>query len=212
MKTKIRFLLGNALAAVMDFGIGTALAAGIGTWYGVSLPWYLVCTGGVLSLLPDLDLVQSVIRGVSAPFDHRQTPFHRPLLVLPLAIGVAYLLGGEMWAVIAGVCVFGHYVHDTNFVGTSYGIAWFWPFSPQYWSVFVSFTPEVFESGSHHDWLRQNWLRPSLLSIREIGVGLVGFGIALWLMMVSPLMILVVVLGAVASVYSFWIITRRSPL
>lgn len=211
MKTKISFLLGNALAAVMDFGIGTALAAGIATWYGVNLPWYLVFMGGVLSLLPDFDLVPSVIRGVSAPFDHRQTPSHRPLLVLPLAIVVAYLLGGQMWAVIAGVCVFGHYVHDTNFVGTSYGIAWFWPFSPQYWSIFGSFTSEVFESGSHHEWLRQNWLRPSVLSIREIGVGLVGVCIALWLITVPPVTIFLVLLVAITSIHSFWIVSRLYP-
>jgi LexA-binding, inner membrane-associated putative hydrolase len=205
-------LTGNALAAFMDFGIGTAVATGIAYWYEVSLPWYLVFLGGILSLIPDFDLVPSVIRGVSPKFDHRQTPFHRPLLILPLAIITAYLFGGSMWALITGICVFGHYIHDTNFVGTDYGIAWFWPFSHRYWSVFGSFAPAKLDQGSHHVWLRQNWLQPSILSLREIGIGLVGIYTALWFMYIPAEIINAVVLSAIVLVNCFWISVRLFPL
>lgn len=182
MKEKISILAGNALAAFMDFGIGTAIATLVAYSYGVSLPWYLVFLGGILSLIPDFDLVPSVLLGVSPSFDHRQTPFHRPLLVIPIVLVLAYLPGGEMWFVIAGICVSGHYLHDTNFISTNYGIAWFWPFSHNYWSVFGSFTPEPQETGSHYEWLRKNWLQPSFLSVREISIGFLGLSIALALM------------------------------
>ncbi len=109
MKRTVMLLAGNALAAFMDFGIGTAIAAGVATWYGTSLPWYLVFLGGVLSLVPDFDLVPSVIRGISPSFDHRQTPFHRPLLMLPLTITTAYL---SLW---------------WRHVGTDYRVMCFWP-------------------------------------------------------------------------------------
>lgn len=211
MKRTVLLLIGNALAAFMDFGIGTAIATGVTTWCGIHLPWYLVFIGGVLALVPDFDLVPSVIHGVSPSFDHRQTCFHRPLLILPLIITTAYLFGGSMWALIAGLCVFTHYVHDTNFVGTNYGIAWLWPFSHRYWSIFGSFTPKR-TVGSHHEWLQKNWLRPSLLSVREIGIGLGGICVALWLMDVLALMIFAVFLVTVASVNSLWIIERRFPL
>ncbi len=112
-----------------------------------------------------------------------------------------------MWALITGLCVFGHYIHDTNFVGTNYGIAWFWPFSHQYWSVSGSFTPEV-HVGSHHEWLLQNWLKPSVLSLREISIGLLGLGVALWCMAVPAQIIALVVLLAVVAVNSFWFTVR----
>jgi hypothetical protein len=166
--------------------------------------------GGILSLIPDFDLVPSVLFGVSPTFDHRQTLFHRPLLVLPIVIALSYLLGGEMWLVITAICVSGHYLHDTNFIGTEYGIAWFWPFSKQYWSVFGSFTPESPESGSHHEWLRKNWLRPSFMSIREIFVGLVGVGISLWFMSLPPAIIVSILLGFVMCIFGLWSIQNKT--
>ncbi len=181
MVDKLYILSANALAAFMDFGIGAAIAALVAHSYGGSLPWYLLFLGGILALVPDFDLVPSVFKGVSPTFDHRQTPFHRPLLVLPLVSVVAYLIGGEMWLMIAGICVFGHYLHDTNFTGTSYGIAWFWPFSKQYWSVFGSYQPGPLKIGHHYEWLKQNWLQPSMLSVREISIGVIGLSVAMWL-------------------------------
>jgi hypothetical protein len=208
MRRAILLLFGNALAAFMDFGIGTAVAAGVAALYGVSLSWYLVFLGGILSLIPDFDLVPSVIRGISPSFDHRQTLFHRPLLILPLTIATAYLFGGSMWAIITGVCVFGHYIHDTNFVGTDYGIAWCWPFSHQYWSLSGSFTPEL-HIGSHHEWLHQNWLRPSFISVREITIGLLGVGIALELIHVPQTIVCIMLLMAIIAVNSLWLLACR---
>jgi hypothetical protein len=211
MKEKISILAGNALAAFMDFGIGTAVATLVAYSYGVSLPWYLVFLSGVLALVPDFDLVPSVVFGVSPTFDHKQTPLHRPLLVLPLVITGAYLFGGEMWLVIAAICVSGHYLHDTNFIGTNYGIAWFWPFSHKFWSAFGSFTPEPYdENGSHNEWLRENWLRPSFLSVREISIGLVGLSITLWMLSHSPLVVGTAWLLFALSFGSLWTVQRST--
>jgi hypothetical protein len=208
MKVKISILVANALAAFMDFGIGTAITTLVAYSYGVTLPWYLVFLGGILALVPDFDLVPSVVRGVSPTFDHRQSIFHRPFLVLPVIIFSAYVFGGVMWAVIAGMCVLGHYIHDTNFTGTDYGIAWFWPFSHKYWSVFGSFIPETFETGSHYEWLKKNWLRPSYLSIREIGSGLLGLSLALWLISHSLPIIVSMWILAVVGVGTLWFVQR----
>jgi LexA-binding, inner membrane-associated putative hydrolase len=208
MVDKLFILSANALAAFMDFGIGTAIAALVAYSYDVSLPWYLLFFGGILALVPDFDLVPSVFRGISPTFDHRQTPFHRPLLVLPLVVVIAYQLGGEMWLMIASICVFGHYLHDTNFIGTSYGLAWFWPFSKQYWSIFGSYEPELPKIGYHHEWLKQNWLQPSVLSVREIGAGVIGLSIAMWMSGVSFFFISAFGLLVITSVGLLWRLYR----
>ena len=210
MKEKVSILAGNALAAFMDFGIGTAIATFVAQTYGVPLPWYLVFLGGILSLVPDFDLVLSVLLGVSPAFDHHQTPFHRPLLVLPIVAVLAYLLGGEMWFLITFICVFGHYLHDTNFISTEYGIAWFWPFSQKYWSVFGSFTPDPFVSGSHYVWLRKNWLRPSCMSLREISIGLVGVSISLWYLALPTPLIAGLLFGFIISIIGVWSIQNKA--
>ena len=187
MRQRFLFLAASTLAAGMDFGIGMAIASLVTNWFGTHAPWYVLGIGGVLALLPDFDLIPSVIRCASPTFDHHQSPFHRPLLVLPISILIAYLFFGQMWAVITGICVLAHYIHDTNFISNTYGIAWFWPFSDLYWSphgLFIS-------SGntSHTDWLQANWLQPSILSIREITTGLLGVSIALYQSNISVLVI-----------------------
>lgn len=204
MKDKTRIFIGNGLAAVMDFGIGTVLATGIAEWYEVALPWYAIFFGGVLALIPDFDLLPSVISGVSPAFDHHQTLLHRPLLILPIVLVGMFLLGGTIWVLIAGACVFAHYLHDTNFMNTDHGIAWFWPFSHKNWSIFGPYRPMLPIANSHYEWLNRYWLRPSPLSIREICIGLVCFSISLRLVNCSYSSILCLWLIAGILLYGFW--------
>jgi hypothetical protein len=171
MHTKFLLLAANAMAAFMDFGVGCLLATLVIRSLDLTIAWPYALIGGLLALIPDLDLVPSVIMGRSARFDHRQTPFHRPLLVLPIVTLLGFLFGGIAWASIAFLCVLWHYLHDTNFVDTSYGIAWLWPFSDQYWSVWGSYMGQ--SDMGHHQWLAHYWLRPTFLSVREIGIGAV---------------------------------------
>ena len=144
---KRRFILysANLMAAVMDAGIGMLIAALISTAAGVTLPWYGLMLGAMFALLPDLDLVPSVLwRGVLT-FDHRQTLFHRPLLFIPLVTAVTYLMGGSVWASIAFTAVLWHFLHDTNFLDDTYGVAWFWPFSNHFWSLRGAFPPPLLQ-------------------------------------------------------------------
>jgi hypothetical protein len=74
--------------------------------------------------------------------------------------------------------------------------------------VFGSFIPETFETGSHYEWLKKNWLRPSYLSIREIGSGLLGLSLALWLISHSLPIIVSMWILAVVGVGTLWFVQR----
>lgn len=176
MQKHILYLGANAMAAFMDFGVGYLIAVLVTMGFETSLPWQYLLIGGFCALIPDIDLVPSVLMGRSASFDHRQTLFHRPLLVVPIVTIIGFILGGYLWASIVFLCVVWHYLHDTNFTDTTYGIAWLWPFSSQYWSLWGSYMSQT--DLGHHQWLETFWMKPSILSVREVGIGLISFCIA----------------------------------
>lgn len=200
-------LVANAMAAFMDFGVGCLIAELSFLSFNVTIPWQYIFIGGLLALIPDLDLVPSVLSGKSASFDHRQTLFHRPFVVLPLTVCVALLLGGVVWALVTLLCVLWHYLHDTNFVDTSYGIAWLWPFSNKYWSVWGSYISQ--SSMGHHQWLEHFWLRPTFLSARELSVGLLCLITAGILSAVPPLYLTIGIFSIVAGVGYTWFVSSR---
>ena len=166
---KFTLYAGNLMAAVMDAGIGMLITSVTSLYFGITLTMPALMLGAFLALLPDLDLVPSVLRHATITFDHRQTLLHRPLLLLPVVTLFSFWLGGTLWAIIAFTCVLWHFLHDTNFVDDTYGVAWLWPFSNQFWSVRGFFEPPV--PLSHEEWLKKHWLRPTDVSLRELGIG-----------------------------------------
>jgi len=163
---RILYLYANLLAGFFDVSVGMLIAAVIETKFGISIAWRHLLIGGILAVLPDFDIVLPILFH-TVQGDHHQTIFHRPIVLLPVSILIGYAFGGFLWALITGVCVLFHYIHDT--VG---GIAWLWPFSGKY----VTFrglenpSPEI----NHDTWIWENWLQPSLLSISEIALGSVA--------------------------------------
>ncbi len=167
----------------MDFCVGTLIAACIGAVLHIHTPlWYLII-GGILAFLPDFDVIWPILRqfltGRTITGNHHETVMHRPILLVPAATLIAYIVGGPYWALTACLCVLWHYTHDTKGMGGG-GIAWLWPYSSDYWSPqgFAKPTP----ADSEHDaWIEKNWMRLSAMSVRELSIGLVALSIALFI-------------------------------
>lgn len=204
MKSKLLFLYASAMAAFMDFGVGTLITSIVAYNFGTILPWPYLFIGGLLALAPDMDMVPSVVWGKSPSFDHRQTIFHRPLFLILLISLIAWLLGGQMWLIISLLCITYHFLHDTNFTSNTYGIAWFWPFSNKYWNLNGSFTAKP--GMEHHFWLKNFWLRPTTLSVREISTGLICLTIAGIFMEVPYLLLLIPILLLIFGTSLVWFI------
>lgn len=156
----VRWMIGNALAAALDAAVGMFLVALFGalTETPVALPH--LALGALLALLPDADLLPGVLlKDVQG--NHRTTYFHKPVLLVPLAAGIAYGAGGGYWALVAGACVLWHYLHDTI-----EGITWLWPLSPKFYS-FKGPKDDLLVV-DHGQWLERTWLNPNERSQTEL--------------------------------------------
>ena len=203
---KLQYLGANAMAAVMDFGVGALIAVSISALLGVEVSTATFLLGGVLALVPDFDVVPRIFSLQFVDFDHHATLFHRPLIMIPVTAFIALLLGGVIWFWIALVCVAYHFLHDIGWTRGSYtGIALFWPLSDKCWSWFGSYEqPEQFP---HRAWLDTFWLKPTKKSVGELTVGLIAFLVALSIAgTYSPLLVLIPVLIVLGSLF-VWLTT-----
>lgn len=170
---KLRILLANALAGILDLCVGAAIAATALRLAGAQIaPWHLA-VGALLAVLPDLDILWPILSGQEAKGDHHLTLMHRPLLIIPAASLLMYALGGTAWEIIAFLCVTWHYLHDTPLFGSN-GVAWLWPI---YSGGVHPHGPDV----SHHKWLKENWMTLSPRLCMELGAGLVALSLALYI-------------------------------
>lgn len=169
--SRLLTLAANGMAGFMDLAVGMLIVASLGTLFSLEITFYHLLIGGFFALFPDMDIVGDVIKGKAPESDHHLTLFHRPLVVLPTLALLTFLFVGSEWAVIVFSCVFWHYLHDTKWQSGLGGIAWFWPFTPQYWSPMHGFEPPR-EYTAHHDHLKKYWLVPSSLSLFELSIGL----------------------------------------
>lgn len=170
--TALRNYLANILAAYLDFTIGCLGVVLLAQGYGYELMWWQILLGGVLALLPDIDITPILLLGQNPQFDHRQTIFHRPLVMIPVVSLTCYAFGGSFWALTAVACLLWHFLHDVDWFGRRYGVAWFWPFSKHFWSIYGAFTPP--SNLAHQDWLASHWLRPTQLSVTELSFALLS--------------------------------------
>ncbi len=178
---KLRMLFGNALAGFLDLCMGACIAAVVLSWSGVHQQlWHLVL-GALLGVLPDFDMVPTVLRGREATGNHRVSIMHRPLLLIPGASLMAFFLGGPVWALIAFLSVTWHFVHDTPPFSIG-GISWLWPFDYRYWSLWGPVEPHG-GGMTHYEWLKKFWLRPSAVSVAEVCAGLIAIIIALFIVL-----------------------------
>jgi hypothetical protein len=174
---KILFLA-NGMAAVMDFGVGALIAVVISLAFDSTITPITLLLGGIFALLPDFDVLPHILMGKEVTFDHHQTLWHRPALVLVVVGGLLYVFGTTTWCVIAVICLIYHYLHDTGWVSKATGIAWLWPFSARAFSWF-GFYDQV--PSDHHPWLQNYWCTPTARSVSELGIGISSLVLALHL-------------------------------
>lgn len=182
----------------MDFGVGALIATATFYFLGDGVPEFAWLVGGMLALLPDFDIVPTIFGGHFVTFDHHQTLLHRPLLMIPFATFVALILGGVLWACIAFLCVFYHFLHDTGWNTKRTGTTWFWPFQDGFVAPHGIYTLQ--NPYSHHEWMNRYWFVPSKRSVSEIAIGAtslaLAFSIADWYWPLSSVLVLGVLLMA----------------
>jgi hypothetical protein len=187
----VLILAGSGMGAFLDFGVGmmiTALFAIIAEY--PLAPWHLL-VGGILGFLPDFDIIPLILRRKYATVaDHHTTLMHRPIIVLPIATALAWLIGGNFWAIVTVLCVSWHYFHDTRALSDG-GIDLFWPL-PARVTGFVE-PPRV----DLIDWLRWRWFKPTTFALTELKLGSLGMFIGVFQVLGSP--------AAIAAVVACWI-------
>lgn len=164
------------MAGFLDLCMGALITSLTLTLLGQDpLPWHLA-VGAVLAVLPDFDIIPAILTNQKGVENHHTTLMHRPLFLVPAASLVAYALGGGTWELVAFLCVTWHFVHDTPPLSPG-GIAWFWPMSEKFWSVYGSGEPQP-GTLKHDEWIATYWLKPTYRSVTEMSVGLVALVLA----------------------------------
>ena len=173
-------LIGNALAAFLDFSAGVFVICLVALALGYRADPAAYIIGGILGMAPDFDVFYMFFKKKRVYGDHHQFITHRPVFGIALSSLFGLLLGGDFWVIAAPSCLFWHYLHDTEGFGGG-GVAWFWPLSKQYYSPFRIASPEKSLMGQnqdrHDNWLEATWLVPSKKSVTEIAIGSALLGI-----------------------------------
>ena len=198
MKT-LSYLIANLMAGFPDFGFGFLAAVLTALYLNYPLAWWEpVVAGAVFSVLPDYDIVPSILKraftGTSYDFDHHQSYLHWPILVLPVVTVVMWYFFGAYWGNVAFICVFAHYVHDALYMEN--GIAWIVRLKRRYEGDSGFSTPD--------DWIGKNWMQSSWLSLSEMLVGIACFSIALLLMTHNSNLAIACFVGLHAAMFGFW--------
>jgi hypothetical protein len=185
---KLFYLAANAMAAFMDFAVGTLITVLVAFMLGHPLLWWEPLVGGVLALLPDFDvLIPFVISSVTGrPFkhNHHESFLHWPFMMLPIVLIVGIFISGEywhtdkFWTLTALLCVLAHYLHDAAGMG-EHGPGWFLRRQQKYWSRLGIVEPA---DPDHEHWIRTNWLQPSKLSLWELSLGAIALGLTFYLL------------------------------
>ncbi len=169
---KLKKLIANGLVAALDFCLGAFLCVWILHGFGIQATALHAIIGGLLGLLPDIDLPSQFMKKQGEQIDHHTTLFHFPLLMIPACAFVAGLIGGQRWGCVTAACLLMHYLHDMT--GPYGGLMFFWPFTTDMFGVHGrerhGFSKrEIYIRDFGHDhWIRTYWMRPSVLSIPEL--------------------------------------------
>ncbi len=148
------------LLAQLVFGVDTII--GLGSYVVLSLLfgqefniWFLLFAW-FCAYLPDLDLTYFVFQSKEVrKWGHWRCGFHHPILFLPM-VGLGTWLGSSYFVpdhahlltILAIVCVFGHFVHDS----TKVGLHWFSPITRDWrisWNALEWLNVKVTIEGFH---------------------------------------------------------------
>ncbi len=150
-----------------DIGIGILLAIGISHLFQVELTWITLFLSIIFSLLPDIDMLIFVFPFLRKIFvDHRKIS-HYPILYIPIIIVIFYVWG-LFWAMLCGLNILIHLIHDTLWIG--HGITWLWPFSNKSYKFFS----QDHKAADRMHWIQAFYLRPTLVSITEYGIFIIS--------------------------------------
>lgn len=190
------------LAGILDLAAGMLIVTLMSEYFSYQLVWWQYVIGAFLAASPDIDLLLGFF---GKDLDgHHEYLTHRPIVGIPLAITIGWIIGGEFWALASGIGVFWHYLHDTQGFLFLYdnGLGWFWPFSRRYWGMqrgrVVSRTPKELSqsAGGAFDCLYECYLTPTRRSITEFVLTSIFFGCVLTTLWGG--------LIGIVSVVSFW--------
>lgn len=167
---------------LFDIGTGILLAIWVSHFFHIHLTSSLIVMSIFLVLLPDFDFLVELVRhgsvGGREIREHRRIS-HFPFTYIPVVV-VILLLWGPMWAVLFGLAVLAHFVHDS--AGIGWGIMWLWPFSHTSYKCFsekngafstrllVAWSPEEIKKlAATHDpnWFRNIYMRAHPINVIE---------------------------------------------
>lgn len=133
-------LFGLGLTLMLDIGSGILMTHLLWWALGLHIHWYHYLSGIIFAKLPDVDEVIpfaiELLGGPENDSSHKSLPTHYPLLVIPAVTGVALLVAPWPYALLAGVCLFVHFFHDSwQSQEDGPGIRWLAPFGKRYYQV-----------------------------------------------------------------------------
>ena len=102
--------------------------------------WKAWAVGGCVAMLPDVDMVLGIVRGVGGAYHGTFT--HSILAVLACAL-VAYLVGGGQWAAVVGLAYGSHLLVDLLDDSGPTNLMLGWPFSTHPAYSLGKFFPKV---------------------------------------------------------------------
>lgn len=168
----------------LDIAIGILLAFFVSEIYEVTASLTFVVVSIVFVLFPDIDLLLTKVipdnSKVSKLIGGHRGLFHYPSIYLLTGFLVT-LSFGKVWGTLFLLTTLFHLIHDTFFLG--WGIKWWWPISTRSYKLFPDRNGKILNQfllawdkseesevksryGTSH-WIRDFYLRPSLISIME---------------------------------------------
>jgi hypothetical protein len=175
----LKFLVGLLLVGSIDIAFGIFFAHLVIKLHShIGHPMFTYAWGVFFALVPDVDALAMKIIGGKIMVDHRDWP-HWPVLIVPVFLVCACF--SLPYAVLAGLCLLAHYVHDgLNIKENGEGIKWLAPF--RHGSYLISWkkikTWGIFIKLSRHrvkkikgrketidNWLNRHYLRPTASSM-----------------------------------------------
>lgn len=170
-----------------DIGIGIFSAILASRLFQTKLTLLTVLIGIVFALLPDMDFLVEWIKRKRMPgkFSHEhRNLFHLPLFYISIGSFIVFWFG---WIYLF-LFVFNsllHFLHDS--FGIGWGIKWTYPLSEKTHKFFFlkkfinswneDELREIVEKYGDPNWIKNIYLRPTLISITELTVFLISLAV-----------------------------------
>lgn len=168
----------------LDIGIGILSAIFVSSLFWFELTALFVFVSILLALLPDIDIVFYLVKKGFKSLDHRhRNIFHYPIIHFLIGIFITLFIDFK-FSLLFLLNTFGHFLHDS--VGIGWGVKWLWPFSRKLYKFsfanlhagkkpkirfLYEFSDEELDNVNFKygdpDWIKNIYLRPSMISITE---------------------------------------------